>query len=195
MPALPYKEDALAPVISAKTVEFHYGKHQKAYFDKTAALIKGTEYENLPLTDIIRKAEKDSKAVSIFNNAAQAWNHVFFWEGLSPKGTSSPKGKILNLIEKDFSSFSVFKEKFTDAAVNTFGSGWVWLVLSGDKLEIQKTSNAATPISQGTAKPILTIDVWEHAYYLDYQNRRQDYVSAVIDSLLNWDIANERLTG
>ena len=193
MPSLPYKEDALAPVISSKTIEFHYGKHEKAYFDKTVALIKGTEYENLSLVEIIRKTESNPNTASIFNNAAQAWNHVFFWDGLSPVGTSSPKGKILSMIEKDFTSFKVFKEQFIDAAVNTFGSGWVWLVLSEDKLSIQKTFNAGTPISNEKVKPILTIDVWEHAYYLDYQNKRQDYVASVIDLLLNWEIANDRL--
>ncbi|MDR3424802.1 MAG: superoxide dismutase [Alphaproteobacteria bacterium] len=191
LPPLPFADDALSPVISANTIGFHYGKHHKAYVDNLNKLSDGTEFAALSLGEVIRKTAGQADKAGLFNNAAQAWNHAFFWESLSPKG-GKPSGKIADLIERDFGSYDKFKADFGAAAVTQFGSGWAWLVAEQGKLSVRKTGNAETPIS-GSAVPLLTIDVWEHAYYLDYQNRRADYVAAVIDKLLNWDRANERL--
>ena len=190
--ALPYAEDALAPVVSANTIGFHYGKHHRAYVDNLNKLCAGTEFAALSLIEIIKKSAGQADKAGIFNNAAQTWNHTFFWESLSPKGGGKPSGRIGDLIERDFGGYDAFKTEFTNAAVTQFGSGWAWLVAEKGKLAIRKTGNAETPAS-GSAAPLLVIDVWEHAYYLDYQNRRADFVGAVIDKLLNWDRANERL--
>ena len=192
LPPLPYTEDALAPVISAKTMGFHYGKHHKTYVDNLNKLSEGTEFAGLSLTDVIKKTAGQPDKAALFNNAAQSWNHVFFWESLSPNGGGKPSGKIAEMIDRDLGGYDKFKTDFASTAVSQFGSGWAWLVAENGKLSIRKTSNAETPAS-GSAAPLLTIDVWEHAYYLDYQNRRADFVSAVIDKLLNWDRANERL--
>jgi Fe-Mn family superoxide dismutase len=192
LPPLPYADDALAPVISANTMGFHYGKHHKTYVDNLNKLSDGTEFAALPLVDVIKKAAGQPDKAGIFNNAAQIWNHTFFWESLSPKGGGKPTGKIAALIDRDLGGYDKFKADFANAAVTQFGSGWAWLVAENGKLSLRKTGNAETPIS-GSAAPLLTIDVWEHAYYLDYQNRRADFVAAVIDKLLNWERANERL--
>ena len=192
LPALPYADDALAPVISAHTMSFHYGKHHKAYVDNLNKLVDGTEYAALSLVDVIKKTAVQADKAGIFNNAAQIWNHTFFWESLTPNGGGKPTGKIAELIERDLGGYDKFKADFANAALTQFGSGWAWLVVENGKLSFRKTGNAETPIS-GTATPLLTIDVWEHAYYLDYQNRRADFAAAVIDKLLDWNRANERL--
>ncbi|MCB0393763.1 MAG: superoxide dismutase [Fe] [Bdellovibrionales bacterium] len=188
LPPLPYSNDALAPHVSAETIEFHYGKHHKAYVDKLNTLVQGTEFANSSLEDIIKKAPKGG----IFNNAAQIWNHTFYWEGLAPKAGGEPTGKALEAINKDFGSFAEFKTKFTETAINTFGSGWAWLVKnSNGKLELVSTSNADCPLRDGL-KPILTCDVWEHAYYIDYRNARPKYLESFW-SLVNWDFVSKNL--
>jgi superoxide dismutase, Fe-Mn family len=192
LPPLPYADDALAPVISANTMGFHYGKHHKTYVDNLNKLCAGSEFADLSLTETIKKTAGVADKTGFFNNAAQAWNHTFFWESLAPQKGGKPTGKIADLIDRDLGGTDKFKADLTNAAVTQFGSGWAWLVAEKGKLQIRKTGNAETPLS-GSATPLLTIDVWEHAYYLDYQNRRADYVSAIIDKLLNWDRANERL--
>jgi len=185
--ALPYATDALEPVISARTIEFHYGKHHQAYASKLNTLVPGTGFENASLEEIIMKAEG-----GIFNNAAQVWNHTFYWEGFSARRDTKPSGKLLEMINRDFESVEAFMAKFNEAAVNQFGSGWAWLVLNKDgKLAIVSTPNAANPMREGL-KPLLTCDVWEHAYYLDFQNRRPDYVSAFWQ-LVDWDKIAQRL--
>lgn len=187
LPSLPYAPDALEPVISARTIEFHYGKHHQTYVTKLNGLIAGTDLENSTLESIIMKAEG-----GIFNNAAQVWNHTFYWEGFSAKRGTAPSGKLLDMIIRDFGSFDEFKTKFSDAAVNQFGSGWAWLVLNpAGNLVIVSTGNAANPMRDGL-KPVLTCDVWEHAYYLDFQNRRPDYVNAFWQ-LVDWDIIAGRI--
>ena len=185
---LPYPEDALAPVISARTLSFHHGKHHKAYVEKANELVKGTGLEGEAPERIIVACHGKKDRTDLFNNAAQAWNHDFYWQSLRPKGGGRPPAAIIGKIEAAFGDFEAFKKQFAEAAVKQFGSGWAWLVADGDALKIVKTSNADSPLAQGQ-KPLLTIDVWEHAYYLDYQNKRPDYVAAVIDKLLNWEFA------
>lgn len=192
LPALPYADDALSPVISANTMGFHYGKHHKTYVDNLNKLADGTELAGMDLVSVIKKTAGVADKVGVFNNAAQVWNHTFFWESMKPNGGGKPTGKIAALIDSDLGGYDKFKADFANAAVTQFGSGWAWLVFENGKLAFKKTGNAETPIS-GAAKPILTIDVWEHAYYLDYQNRRADFANAVIDRLIDWDRANERL--
>ena len=192
LPALPYPDDALAPVISAQTISFHYGKHHKAYVDNLNKLTDGTEFAALSLVDVIKKTAGQADKAALFNNAAQIWNHTFFWESLTPNGGGKPTGKIAELIERDLGGYDKFKADFANAALTQFGSGWAWLVVEGGKLSIRKTGNAETPLS-GAATPLLTIDVWEPAYYIDYQNRRADFVAAVIDKLIDWNRANARL--
>jgi superoxide dismutase, Fe-Mn family len=192
LPELPYQKDALAPHISASTLEFHHDKHHQAYVTNANKLIAGTDLENKPLEEIIRAAAADAGKKGLFNNAAQVWNHSFLWNSMKPKGGGSASGAVSKLIDRDFGSFDAFAEKFVAAAVGQFGSGWAWLVLNGGKLEIYATANADTPIVHGL-KPLLTVDVWEHAYYLDYQNRRPDYVKIFLDKLANWDFANANL--
>ena len=184
---LPYAEDALAPYISAETIEYHYGKHHRAYVDNINRLITGTEFEKMSLEEIIQKSSG-----GIFNNAAQAWNHTFYWSCLSPKGGGEPAGDLENALIKDFGSFAQFKEKFTNAAVTLFGSGWAWLVKNPDgSLSIETTSNAGTPLKEGK-KVLLTCDVWEHAYYIDYRNARAKYVEGFW-KLVNWDFITANL--
>jgi Fe-Mn family superoxide dismutase len=192
LPALPYADNALDPVISANTMSFHYGKHHKAYVDNLNKLAAGTEFENMALEDVIKKTAGAADKVGVFNNAAQIWNHTFYWNSLKPKGGGAPSGAIKAKIEAAFGSYDKFKEDFAQAAVTQFGSGWAWLVADGDAVKLVKTANAEVPFTKGQ-KPLLTIDVWEHAYYLDWQNRRPDYAKAVIEKLLNWDFANENL--
>lgn len=187
LPPLPYAMDALEPYVSKETLEYHYGKHHKAYVDNLNNLIPGTEFENLTLEEIVLKASGP-----IFNNAAQVWNHTFYWNSLSPKGGGEPDGKLADLIQRDFGSFGAFKEAFSKAAVTLFGSGWAWLVKSGDKLEIVQTQNAGNPMTTGK-KPLLTCDVWEHAYYIDYRNARPKYVENFWN-LVNWDFAQQNLS-
>ncbi|APV51970.1 superoxide dismutase [Betaproteobacteria bacterium GR16-43] len=189
LPSLPWDEAALDPVISARTMSFHYGKHHKAYVDKLNELAAGTKYAEMPLEQVIVAAAKDESAKKIFNNAAQIWNHTFFWNALKPGGGGKPNGEVAGAIDAAFGSPDAFKKKFAQAAVDQFGSGWAWLVVKDGKLSITSTSNAGTPITDGIT-PLLTIDVWEHAYYLDYQNKRPDFANAVIDKLVNWDFAN-----
>ena len=187
LPALPFAPEALEPVISANTISFHYGKHHQAYVTKLNSLIPGTAFENSTLEEMILKAEG-----GIFNNAAQVWNHTFYWEGFSAKRGTTPSGKLLEMINEVFGTFEDFKTKFNEAAVNQFGSGWAWLVLNKDgKLTIVTTGNAANPLRDGL-KPLLTCDVWEHAYYIDFQNRRPDYVAAFWQ-LVDWDLIANRL--
>ena len=191
LPKLPWDEAALDPVISARTIQFHYGKHHKAYVDKTNEMVAGTPMAAMSLEEVVRAADKE-KNQKLFNNAAQAWNHTFFWSCLRPGG-SKPSGDIARRIDSDLGGLEAFNKSFAKAAVEQFGSGWAWLVDRGGKLEIVATSNAATPLTTG-ATPLLTLDVWEHAYYLDYQNRRPDFANAVIEKLLNWEFAAENLS-
>lgn len=189
LPVLPYALDALAPIISAQTVDFHYTKHHKGYVDKLNQLIKGTELETLSVPEIMLITLGKDNAVGIFNNAAQAWNHTFYWYSLRPQGGGTPPCALKNKLEETFGSIEKFKQDWTTLALNTFGSGWVWLILDHhNQLKIIQTENAHSPITQGLY-PLLTIDVWEHAYYLDYQNRRADYISAILDKLINWEFA------
>jgi Fe-Mn family superoxide dismutase len=192
LPPLPWAENALEPVISAKTISFHYGKHHKTYVENANKLIVGTELADLPLDQIVRATAGKSDRVGIFNNAAQAWNHDFYWKSLKPKGGGEPPAALKTKMDAAFGSVDACKKELSNAAVQQFGSGWAWLVLDGDKLKIVKTGNADTPITQGH-KPLLTIDVWEHAYYLDYQNKRVDYANALIDKLVNWEFAAQNL--
>jgi superoxide dismutase, Fe-Mn family len=187
LPKLPYAPGALEPYISAKTIEFHYGKHHQTYVTKLNGMIPGTQFENATLDDIVCQATG-----GVFNNGAQVWNHTFYWEGFSAKRNTAPKGDLLELIDRDFGSFDEFKAKFTDAAVNLFGSGWVWFTMKPDNsLAIVQTGNAGNPLREGQV-PLLTCDIWEHAYYLDYQNRRPDYLNAFWN-LVDWDIVASRL--
>jgi Fe-Mn family superoxide dismutase len=192
LPDLPYKKDELAPYISANTLEFHYGKHHKTYFDNLNKLIAGTDLADKPLEEIIKIAAKDAAKVGIFNNAAQVWNHSFYWQSLKKKGGGEPTGPIAAKINSTWGSYDKFAEELKNAGITQFGSGWAWLVLEGNQLKITKTANADTPLAHGQ-KALLTIDVWEHAYYLDYQNKRADYLAAVIQNLINWDFVNANL--
>ena len=192
LPELPYGKDALAPVISANTLDFHYGKHHKTYVDNLNKLIAGTDLAEKSLEDIIKITVKDSAKAGIFNNAAQIWNHSFYWQCLKKSGDGSPTGVIAAKINAAWGSYDKFAEELKNAGVTQFGSGWAWLVLEDGQLKITKTANADTPLAHGQ-KPLLTIDVWEHAYYLDYQNRRPDYLTAVIQNLINWDFVNANL--
>ena len=192
LPPLPYADSALAPVISANTIGFHYGKHHKTYVDNLNNLVKGTAYEGAALEKVIADSAGKADQVAIFNNAAQIWNHTFYWNSLKPNGGGKPSGRLAQMIDSDLGGFDSFKKELAATTVSQFGSGWGWLVVEGGKLKIVKTGNAEVPFTKGQ-KPLLTIDVWEHAYYLDYQNRRADYVNALIDKLLNWDFAADNL--
>ena len=187
LPPLPWARDALAPHISAETIDYHYGKHHQTYVTNVNNQIKGTEFENADLVTIVRKSQG-----GVFNNAAQVWNHTFYWNCLSPKGGNEPTGKLADAIKKAFGDFAKFKEEFTKTCVGTFGSGWGWLVQRADgSLGLVSTSNAATPIT-GTDRPLLTCDVWEHAYYIDYRNARPKYVEAFFN-LANWEFAASQM--
>lgn len=192
LPALPYAQDALAPVVSAATLSFHYGKHHKTYVDNLNKLVAGTELAEASLEQVIAAVAGKADKVGVFNNAAQTWNHTFFWNSLKPGGGGAPTGEVAKAIDAAFGSAGNFSKEFANAAVTQFGSGWAWLVADKGAVRIMKTANADTPLTMGVT-PILTIDVWEHAYYLDYQNRRADFVAAVIEKLLNWDFANANL--
>lgn len=186
LPKLPYANNALEPVISEETINFHYGKHHQAYVNNLNNLIQGTKFENADLVTIIKESDGP-----IFNNAAQVWNHTFYFNSFKPKGGGAPKGKLAEAINATWGSFDNFKKEFNTASTGLFGSGWAWLVKDKDgKLSIVKESNAGNPLTKGLT-PILTFDVWEHAYYLDYQNRRPDHVNALWD-IINWDVVQER---
>lgn len=192
LPLLPFSKNALEPYISSQTLDYHYGKHHNTYVINTNNLIKGTHLENASLEEIIKTSFKDPSQVGLFNNAAQVWNHTFYWHSLSPNGGGAPTGKIAAMINQDFGSYDDFAKRFKEAALGQFGSGWAWLVVIEGKLAIHKTSNADTPKVHGMT-PLLCIDVWEHAYYLDYKNVRAEYVDNVINRLLNWEFANRNL--
>jgi superoxide dismutase, Fe-Mn family len=192
LPPLPYPENALEPVISAKTIEFHYGKHHRAYVETANKLVAGTELADMSLDEIVRATAGKADRTNIFNNAAQAWNHNFYWRSLKPKGGGEPPAALKQKMQEAFGSVDACRKGLASAAVGEFGSGWAWLVLAAGKLQIVKTSNAETPFPRGQ-RPLLNIDVWEHAYYLDYQNRRADHVTAVIERLANWEFAAENL--
>ena len=192
LPELPYETGALAPYISENTISFHYGKHHQGYVNKTNAAIAGTEFENASLEGIILGTAGKPDQSSLFNNAAQVFNHSFYWKSMKPGGGGEPGGRIAESIKSSFGDYGKFVETFTKAAATQFGSGWAWLVQDGDALKIIQTSNADTPVAKGMI-PLLTIDVWEHAYYLDYQNRRSDYINDFLESLVNWDFAEQNL--
>ena len=192
LPELPYDKDALEPHISSNTLSFHHGKHHNAYVTNLNKLIKGTDLANETLENIIKKTVNDAEKAGIFNNAAQVWNHTFYWQSMKPNGGGSPSGQIADKITADFGSYDNFIEQLKNAGLTQFGSGWAWLVLKNNQLEIMKTSNADTPIAHGI-KPLFTVDVWEHAYYLDYQNGRGNYLDVFINNLINWDFANSNL--
>ncbi len=186
---LPYSPDALEPYISAKTLEFHYGKHHKAYVDKLNAAIAGTPYDDQPVEKIIAAAHEASDA-GVFNNAAQAWNHSFLWRSMAPDARGEPTGPLAAAIKARFGDLKGFRAAFKKAALGQFGSGWTWLIASSEGLEIVSTSNGDTPLTDGVI-PLITLDVWEHAYYLDFQNKRDDYVDAFLNNLINWDFAEQ----
>jgi Fe-Mn family superoxide dismutase len=192
LPSLPYPEAALEPYYSAKTISFHYGKHHKAYVDNLNKLILGTDLEVKSLEEIIMAVAKDTARTGVFNNAAQIWNHTFFWKCMTPGGGGRPTGKLARLIDETFGSYEKFAEQFKAAAVGRFGSGWGWLVLDNGALKIVSTANAGNPMTDNQV-PLLTVDVWEHAYYLDYQNRRPDFVQAFLDNLVNWHFVADNL--
>lgn len=189
---LPYGEGALEPFISKRTIGFHYGKHHQGYVAKTNKFIAGTEFEGLSLNDIIKKTQGKEDQSAIFNNAAQVYNHTFYWNSMTPNGGGRPTGKIAQKITQAFGDYPKFVAAFSSAAASQFGSGWAWLVKDGDTLKVIKTGNADTPIAHGFV-PLLTIDVWEHAYYLDYQNRRDDYIKTYLEHLVNWKFAEKNL--
>ena len=192
LPALPFADDALAPVISSNTLGFHYGKHHKAYVDNLNKLVAGTAHADSSLEAIIQASAGKPADAGLFNNAAQIWNHTFYWNSLRQDDGGTPGKALLARIEADFGSLDNLKKEFAQAAVTQFGSGWAWLVEKDGKLAVTKTANADTPLVHGQ-KPLLTIDVWEHAYYLDFQNRRPDYANAVLDKLIDWGFAEDNL--
>lgn len=192
LPPLPYEKNALEPHISSRTLDFHHGKHHQTYVDNLNKLIANTELENKPLEEIIRLSAQDTAKAGIFNNAAQVWNHTFYWHSLKKEGGELPQGVLLKRIAQDFGDYDKFKEAFKQAGATQFGSGWVWLVEEKGTLKIVKTGNADLPMIHGQ-KALLTCDVWEHAYYLDYQNRRPDYLEVFLNHLVNWDFAAKNL--
>ena len=189
---LPYKQNELEPYVSSKTLEFHYGKHHSAYVNNLNKLIEGTDLEKETLENIVVKTASQPDRIGIFNNAAQIWNHTFYWQSLKPASGGVPTGSIAKRINYDYGDYDSFAEELKNAGLAQFGSGWVWLVLEQDRLKIMKTSNADTPIAHHI-KTLMTIDVWEHAYYIDYQNRRSDYLDAIIKNLINWEYVNDNL--
>jgi Fe-Mn family superoxide dismutase len=193
LPRLPYPKGALVPFISKRTISFHYGKHHRGYVDKLNQAIPGTGFEKMELEEIIKAAAKKPQHQKIFNLSAQVYNHTLYWKSMKRRGGGSPKGKLAERLNGDLGGITGFRKAFLDAALGQFGSGWAWLVEDQGKLKVTKTANADTPLAHGQ-KPLLVIDVWEHAYYLDYQNRRKDYVLAFLDRLLNWDFVAEGLT-
>ena len=193
LPDLPYDRKALAPHISEETLNFHYGKHHQAYVTNLNGLVEGTDLAGKSLEDVIRISAADKSKAGIFNNSAQVWNHTFYWHSMKPGGGGKPHGKVAELIERDLGGYDNFAKEFKQAGVTQFGSGWAWLSLKGGKLVISKTPNAETPLTEEGTTPLMTMDVWEHAYYLDYQNRRPDYIDIFLSSLVNWDFVNQNL--
>lgn len=192
LPSLPYAYDALAPYISKATLEFHHDKHHAGYVNKFNAAVEGTDLDNMPLEEVIQKIANVPEKSGLFNNAAQAWNHTFYWNSMKPGGGGKPTGALASKIDADFGNYEAFVKALKQAGATQFGSGWAWLVLDQGTLKVSKTANAELPITSG-AIPLLTMDVWEHAYYLDYQNRRPDYIDAFLNHLLNWDFAARNL--
>ena len=192
LPALPYAENALEPYYSARTISFHYGKHHKAYVDNLNKLVAGTDLEGKSLEEVIAASAGNPAKAGLFNNAAQIWNHTFFWQCMKPGGGGRPTGRIAQMIDEAFGSYEAFAAQFKAAAIGRFGSGWAWLVLENGKLKITITPNAEMPVPPGQ-HALLTVDVWEHAYYLDYQNRRPDFVQTFLDKLINWDFVAKNL--
>lgn len=193
LPPLPFGYSDLEPHITAKTFEFHHDKHHAAYVTNYNNMVKDTPMDSMSLEEVIKATAGDASKVGIFNNAAQAWNHTFYWNCMKPNGGGTPTGDLANKINADFGSFDAFKEQFKQAGATQFGSGWAWLVLDNGTLKVAKTLNADNPLTQGQ-KPLLTMDVWEHAYYIDYQNRRPDYISTFMDKLINWDFVSQQLS-
>ena len=189
--ALPYDRGALEPYISSQTMSYHYDKHHHGYVDKLNKLIDGTSYAGLSLEDIVIKG-RENGAISILNNGLQVWNHAFLWESMSPNGGATPDGRIKELVEESFGDLDTFRKQFRDAALSHFGSGWIWLVLDGSKLRILTTGNADSPVATRMV-PLMTLDVWEHAYYIDYRNERARYVNVFLDNLINWKFAAANL--
>jgi Fe-Mn family superoxide dismutase len=192
LPPLPFGYSDLEPHISAKTFEFHHDKHHASYVTNYNNLVKDTPMDSMSLEEVIKATAGDASKVGIFNNAAQAWNHTFYWNCLKSNGGGAPTGDLANKINADFGSFDAFKEQFKQAGATQFGSGWAWLVLDNGTLKVTKTLNADNPLTQGQ-KPLLTMDVWEHAYYIDYQNRRPDYIGTFMDKLINWDFVAQQM--
>jgi Fe-Mn family superoxide dismutase len=192
LPPLPYAKNALEPHMSAKTLDFHHDKHHRAYVTTLNKLVEGTALANLSLEEIVRKTAKDEANAPIFHNAAQTWNHTFFWHSMKPQGGGKPSERVLVSIDQAFGGFDRFREEFTAAAEGQFGSGWAWLILDGGELKVIKTAGANTPIAHRQT-PLMVCDVWEHAYYLDYQNRRPDFVRAFLDHLVNWEFVAQNL--
>ncbi|MDF1614425.1 superoxide dismutase [Desulfurivibrio dismutans] len=192
LPDLPYALNALEPHLSARTLEFHHGKHHRAYVDNGNKLLADSELKDRTMEEIMGQTAGDASRAGIFNNVAQVWNHSFYWQCLKPGGGGPATGKIAELISQDLGGFDKFVEEFKNAGATQFGSGWAWLVLADGKLKVTKTPNAENPLTQGM-KPLLTMDVWEHAYYLDYQNRRPDYIATFLEHLVNWDFVNANL--
>ena len=195
LPELPYARNGLEPHISAETLDFHYGKHHQTYIDNLNKLIAGTPHEGQALADIVKASAGKADQVAVFNNAAQAWNHGFYWSSLSPKGGGKPGADLAARVDYSFGSLDELRKAWLAAATGQFGSGWVWLALevTSNKLVLLKTANADTPLTGGSHRPLAVLDVWEHAYYLDYQNRRADYATAVFDKLLNWSFVEANL--
>ena len=194
LPPLPYPDNALAPVISAQTIGFHYAKHHQAYLTNLNKMVEGTAMAEMSLEQVVRSTAGAADKAGLFNNAAQVWNHTFYWNGLRPNGGGAPGKELASRIEKDFGSLEALRKELFTAASTQFGSGWAWLVEEGGKMKVVKTGNAETPLTRGM-KPLFTIDVWEHAYYLDYQNRRADYINALLDKLINWEFVSKNLMG
>lgn len=193
LPPLPYARNALAPHISENTLNFHYGKHHQAYVDNLNKLVAGTPLENAPLEEVVRQSWADKK-MPIFNNSGQVWNHTFYWHSMKPGGGGKPTGLIADRINRDFGSYDEFRRLFAEAGATQFGSGWAWLILKDGKLAVTKTPNAETPLTDAGATPLMTMDVWEHAYYLDTQNARPKYIETFLADLVNWDFVNQNLS-
>ncbi len=193
LPELPYSKDALLPHITPETFDFHYGKHHQAYVTNLNGLLAGTPHENAALETVIKDSAGDKAKAGIFNNSAQIWNHTFYWHSMKPGGGGKPYGKVAELIDRDLGGYDNFVKEFKAAATTQFGSGWAWLSYKDGKLMISKTPNAETPLTEAGTTPLLTIDVWEHAYYIDFRNRRPDYIDTFLSSLVNWDFANQNL--
>ena len=193
LPDLPYAKDALAPHISAETLDIHHGKHHAAYVTNLNKLLDSHELAGKSLEDVVKATAGKADKAGIFNNAAQVWNHTFYWNSMTPNGGGAPSGELAKLVTRDFGSLEAFKTAFAAAGATQFGSGWAWLVAKDGKLEIRKTANAETPLTEASVTPLLTMDVWEHAYYVDFRNRRPDYIATFLDKLVNWDFAAANL--